>query len=133
MLRLFFARVHENIGENKRRKKVLCFATDELISIEGCCDEVFRGTGFGGGFFQSHYFAKTAKIHMHAMQVRERHNVLNRTANGDIRFGREQNTAGTYVARLGVLSDVPGPGSRDAKRQVKIETRSSALFHHGCL
>ena len=95
---------------------MLRFATNKLISIEGCCDEIFRGAGFGCGFFQSHYFAKTAQVHMHAMQIRECHDVLNRTANWDICFRREQNAAGTYVARLRVLSHAPGPGSHDAKR-----------------
>lgn len=112
-------------------KKELRLAPDELISIKGCCDEVFRGLGFGGGFFHADYFAKTTQVDVHAMQVGQRYNVLNRTANWHIRFRREQNAAGTNVARLRVLRHKSCPGSHDAKRQMKVETRSSALFHHG--
>jgi len=77
ILRLFFAQsTRQPGGEQEAKKAKLSFAPDELISIEGCCDEVFEWAGFGGGFFHPHHLAETAKVYVHAMQVRERDDVL---------------------------------------------------------
>ena len=100
-------------GEQEAKK--LRFAPDELITVEGCCDEKLGGLRLGRSLFHPHYFAETAKIHLRAMQVRERHNVFDRSAQRHIGFRREQHATRTDVASLGILAHMPGPGSHDAK------------------